>query len=313
MNRGDCAARGSVPVAADGEVATSDRTVSIIVGDCRDAMRQIPAGSVQCCVTSPPYFGLRDYGHAGQIGLEATPDDFVAAMVEVFREVRRVLADDGTVWLNLGDSYNNRTRIRSTSHKPIVAGDRKSWRQSAADGEIRMTVRTGGLKEKDLFGVPWLAAFALRDDGWYLRQEIVWSKAIAKLDVAGDRPSTKHEQIFLLSKSKTYHFAAPALPDYAASSVWEVQATGYNGHGAAFPPGLIEPCILAGCPAGGTVLDPFGGAGTTGLVADRLGRSAILCELNPDYAEIARARIAGEQGMFANVTVSHLTPTKVAA
>lgn len=276
-------------------------SVRIITGDCRERLRDLPAQSVHTCVTSPPYFGQRDYDHADQIGLEDTPDAFVAQMVDAFREVRRVLRDDGTLWLNLGDSYNNRTRIRTSSHKPIIAGDRKSWAQSAADGEIRMTIRSGGLKEKDLFGVPWLVALGLRDDGWYLRQEIIWSKQIAKLDVANDRPATKHEQMFLLSKSKTYHFDASALPAYAFGSVWDVAATGHGAHGAAYPPGLIEPCILAGCPLGGTVLDPFGGAGTTGLVADRLQRNAVLIELNPAYAEIARRRLEGDAGMFSTV------------
>jgi DNA modification methylase len=269
-------------------------TVQILRGDCRDMLRKVESGRVQCIITSPPYFGQRDYGVAGQIGLEATPAEFVAEIVAVLREARRALADDGVAWINIGDSYNNRTRIRTSSHKPVVAGDRKSWAESARDGEVRMTTRADGLKEKDLFGIPWKVAKALRADGWWLRQEIIWHKPVAKLDVARDRPSTTHEHMFLLSKSKVYHFDADALPDYARGSVWTVPATGYQGHGAAFPPKLVEPCILAGCPVGRIVLDPFGGAGTTGVVADRLGRHAVLIELKPEYADIAHRRIIGD-------------------
>lgn len=270
-------------------------TIEILTGDCREHLRNLPERSVHCCVTSPPYFGLRDYGHEGQMGLEPTPDEFVAGMVAVFAEVKRVLRDDGTLWLNLGDSYNNRTRLRQSSHKPILHGDKKTWAQSAADGQVRMTITRDGWKEKDLFGIPWAVAQALRKDGWYLRQEIIWNKPVAKLDVATDRPRSQHENLFLLSKSKRYVFDGVALPDYAKGSVWTIPATGHESHGAAFPPKLVEPCILAGCATGGTVLDPFGGVGTTGLVADRLRRHAILVELNPAYAEMARQRM----GLFA--------------
>lgn len=259
--------------------------------DARLAVSLMDEQSVHTCVTSPPYFGLRDYGHDGQMGLEETPEAYVAGMVELFREIRRVLRDDGTLWLNLGDSYNNRTRIRTSSHKPIADGDRKSWAQSAADGEVRMTITKNGWKEKDLFGVPWMVASALRLDGWFLRQEIIWHKPVAKLDVAQDRPVNRHETIFLLSKSKCYYFDGAAMPKWSRGSVWAVAATGHQKHGAAFPPDLIEPCVLAGAPVGGTVLDPFGGAGTTGLVAKRNGRNSILCEINPDYADMAEARI----------------------
>lgn len=282
-------------------------TVRVITGDCRDVLRTLPAESVHCVVTSPPYFGQRDYDCDGQIGLEETPDTFVAEMVAVFREARRALRSDGTLWLNLGDSYNNRTRIRRTSHKPVYCHiptrgrDRKTWAQSSADGEVRMTIRSDGLKEKDLFGIPWMVAFALRADGWYLRQEIVWSKPVGKLDVASDRPTTRHEQIFLFSKSSRYHFGGDALPEFARGSVWKIPATGHTAHGGAYPPMLVEPCILAGCPAGGCVLDPFGGAGTTGIVADRLGRDAILIELNPAYADMARARIGADAPLLAKV------------
>lgn len=277
-------------------------TVRILKGDCRDVLRTLEPESVHCVVTSPPYFGLRDYGVEGQIGLEPTPDAFVAELVAVFREVRRVLRSDGTLWLNLGDSYNNRTRVRPSSHKPIRCGDRKSWAESARDREVRMSISDGDLKEKDLFGIPWLVVLALRRDGWWLRQEIIWAKPIGKLDVAGDRPQTTHETIHLLAKSKRYYFAGDELPEWAKSSVWSVAATGHQSHGAAFPPALIEPCIKAGCQLGGTVLDPFGGAGTTGLVADRLKRNAILIELNPEYAAMAKRRIKSDAPLFADVS-----------
>ena len=265
--------------------------VHVVNADALSTLRQIPSDCVHCVVTSPPYFGLRDYGVANQIGLESTPQEYVAKLVEIFREVRRVLRLDGTCWLNLGDSYNNRTRIRTSSHKPIVGGDRKSWAQSARDGEIRMTITTGALKEKDLLGIPWECASALRAHGWWLRQEIIWHKPIAKLDVAADRPASTHEHLFLFSKSKNYYFDANALPANAKGSVWSIAATGFAGHGAAFPAALVEPCILAGCPAGGVVLDPFAGSGTTGFVAQQLGRSGLLIELNPAYVELIKQRL----------------------
>lgn len=269
-------------------------SVEILVGDCREMLAGLPDQSAHTCVTSPPYFGLRDYGVEGQLGLEPSPDEFVEAIVEAFREVRRVLRDDGTVWLNLGDTYNNRRRIRSTSHQPSLNGFGEStWAEATANGLTRLSVSTWGMKEKDAMGIPWAVAFALRADGWFLRQEIIWRKNFGKPEPTRDRLPVRHEPIFLLSKSKSYHFDRAALPHWANCSVWEVPPIGCSGHGAAYPPDLIKPCILAGCPKGGTVLDPFGGAGTTGLVAQALGRNAILCELNSDYAAMARERIDG--------------------
>jgi len=277
-------------------------TVDIRIGDCRERLRELPDGSVHCCVTSPPYYGLRDYGVDGQIGLEQTPDEYVAELVNVFREVRRVLRDDGTVWLNLGDTANNRRRIRSSSHQPSLNGfSEMSWAEATKLGLTRLSIGSGGLKEKDMFGIPWEVAFALRADGWFLRQEIIWSKRFGKPEPSKDRLPNRHEQIFLLSKAKRHYFDRSSLPAYATGSVWEIAPTGISDHGAAFAEAVVEPCILAGCPRGGTVLDPFGGAGTTGLVADRLGRNAILLELNPQYAEMARGRIEQDAGMFADV------------
>lgn len=347
-------------------------TVSILLGDCRARLAELPAGSVHTCVTSPPYFGLRDYGHDGQIGLEDTPAAFVAQMVEVFREVRRVLRDDGTLWLNLGDSYASvaggysETGSRGTT---AVIGAKT---QSAVRKGARRTPPEG-LKPKDLMGIPWRVAFALQEDGWYLRQDIIWSKPNPMPESVTDRCTKAHEYVFLLSKGPRYYFDAAAIAEPMAPSsvlrlaqdveaqagservpgktngamkavgkagknafrgqgsnrdgagatanregrnlsdigngetrnkrsVWTVATQPFKeAHFATYPPELIEPCVLAGCPAGGTVLDPFGGAGTTGLVADRLQRNAILIELNPEYADIAKRRLQSDGGMFSNV------------
>ena len=303
-------------------------TTSILVGDCIESMRGMAAGSVDCCVTSPPYYGLRDYGHEGQIGLEETPGAYVSKLVEVFREVRRVLRDDGTLWLNLGDSY-------AGSGKGAWAnkdGGQKEVYIPDPDGpEARMNKTPIGLKPKDLIGIPWRVAFALQSDGWWLRQDIIWHKPNPMPESVTDRCTKAHEYIFLLSKSERYHYDADAIAEESVEpnrtrndrvggsshsergqhseggftfgsetrnkrSVWTVATKPYSGaHFATFPPKLIEPCILAGCPAGGTVLDPFGGSGTTAAVANEHGRNAVLCELNPAYAELARKRLGGVQ------------------
>jgi DNA modification methylase len=296
----------------------------IHVGDCREVLRTLPEGLAHTVVTSPPYFGLRDYGTDGQLGLEATPDEYVAALVGVFREVRRVLRDDGTVWLNLGDSY---AANRSYQVTQSMNGKRDTYR------EARIATVPPGCKAKDLIGIPWMTAFALRADGWYLRSEIIWSKPNPMPESVTDRPTKAHEQLFLLSKSSRYFYDADAIREMDSGrpsgngfvrdhrltyqnadgtgrgnveqwepgggrnrrSVWTVATQPYEGaHFATFPPKLIEPCILAGCSAGGTVLDPFAGAGTTGLVAQRLGRSFVGIELNAEYAQLARNRIADD-------------------
>lgn len=303
----------------------------IIEGDCIDGMRTLADGSVSCCVTSPPYFGLRDYGHDGQIGLEETPDDYVQKMVEVFREVRRVLRDDGTVWLNLGDSYAN----NGTGGNGATGGRDKSTLQSAMPPIGTTPVKKSvpdGLKVKDLIGVPWRVAFALQADGWYLRQDIIWHKPNPMPESVTDRCTKAHEYIFLLSKSPRYYFDSEAIKEPSVTgfvrerkrqnglradqekqgshgftscgisdtrnrrSVWTVTTKPYKGaHFATFPPDLIRPCILAGCPKDGTVLDPFGGSGTTALVALEEGRKAVLCELNTDYIALANKRLEGLQ------------------
>ena len=288
------------------------------LGDCLEILRTMPDASVHTCVTSPPYFGLRDYGVDGQIGLEPTPDEYVARMVEVFREVRRVLRDDGTLWLNLGDSYAG----AGYSNHANTGGAKRE------DGGKQKHLTGSGLKNKDLIGIPWRVAFALQADGWYLRQDIIWHKPNPMPESVRDRCTKAHEYIFLLSKSPRYYFDHEAMkepgvipagtkgakgsaeraaqpgvnsrpPEYKVydgmrnkRSVWTVTTKPFKGaHFATFPPDLIEPCILAGCPEGGTVLDPFGGAGTTGLVATQAGRNAVLCEINPEYVEMARKRI----------------------
>lgn len=313
--------------------------VRILVGDCRDRLRELSDASVQCVVTSPPYFGLRDYGHDGQIGLEPTPDEFVAAMVEVFREVRRVLRDDGTLWLNLGDSYAS---TGGTDRKVSETARVGSTRNTMAQMGDRTSKAPSGLKDKDLIGIPWRVAFALQADGWYLRQDIIWHKPNPMPESVLDRCTKAHEYIFLLSKSARYYYdresirepikptsgkingaplRGPHVMEEGARrtekreydvikganrrSVWTVPTQPFKGaHFATFPPDLIEPCVLAGCPEGGTVLDPFGGAGTTGLVADQLGRDCTLIELNPDYADMARRRIERDGGMFSQVEIA---------
>jgi len=320
--------------------------VTIHIGDCLASLRRMEAGSVQCCVTSPPYFGLRDYGVDGQIGLEPTPDAFVARLVEVFREVRRVLRDDGTLWLNLGDSYATGTKAdRQQSTNPGVGANSPE----AQNGVARIGT-PAGCKTKDLIGIPWMVAFALRADGWYLRQDIIWNKPNPMPESVTDRCTKAHEYIFLLSKSPRYHYDADAISEPASCAghvldytgdqknndadpdiertkprgrvivvkdtrnkrtVWTVPSEPYAGaHFATFPTKLIEPCILAGCPAGGVVLDPFMGSGTTGFVAIRHGRSFVGCELNPAYVDLAKARISeaiDENGLLAPETIEVIT------
>jgi DNA modification methylase len=302
-------------------------TSTIHIGDCREVLRTLASGSINTCITSPPYFGLRDYGVEGQMGLEASPDEFVAELVAVFREVRRVLRDDGTLWLNIGDSYAG-TGGQTPQMGKLFKG-RARQRENVCTS-ARIVAK--GLKPKDLVGIPWMLAFALRADGWYLRQEIIWHKPNPMPESVRDRCTRSHEQIFLLSKSSKYYFDAAAIAEPAVEprgpgniapaprlpgeregsnantrghlhkigpreqrnkrSVWSVATSPYReAHFATFPPALIEPCILAGSPAGGVVLDPFGGAGTTAVTAEDLGRDSILIELKPDYAALSSDRV----------------------
>lgn len=335
-------------------------TPTILTGDCLAMLREMPPESVQCCVTSPPYWGLRDYGVAGQIGQEPTPEAFTAKLVEVFREVRRVLKPDGTLWLNLGDSYatgagSARSPGGKCFGKQNEAVDSGSYPVSQPN---RMPI--AGLKPKDLIGIPWRVAFALQADGWYLRKDIIWGKPNGMPESVTDRPTSAHEYVFLLSKNECYFYdyeavRLPALPSSVARleqhieaqlgstrangegktngtmkavtrssdkqrghsrrhdgfndrwdamekeqqqengaalrSVWWISpAQTKDAHFAVMPANLAATCILAGSRTGDTILDPFGGSGTTGMVALELGRNAILIELNPAYATLCEQR-----------------------
>jgi DNA modification methylase len=293
----------------------------IRTGDARALLADMPAGSVQTCITSPPYWGLRDYGCAGQVGLEETPDAYAAVLVELFREVRRVLRPDGTLWLNLGDSYANVGRSpehRAKDARGVVrpkavracercglefeGGLARRFCSPACGGSdnSKRNGRPGGLKAKDLIGFPWLVAFALRADGWYLRSDIVWSKPNPMPESIRDRPTKAHEYVFLLSKSERYYYDADAIAEPSVEAgtrnrrtVWQIPPSRFRGaHFATMPERLAELCVLGGCPVGGLVLDPFTGSGTTGVAAVKNGRRFIGTEMNPDYSEMARQRIA---------------------
>lgn len=315
---------------------------TILLGDAAEQLRTLDADSVHCCVTSPPYFGLRDYGVPGQIGQEAAPEEYIDRLVEVFREVHRVLRPDGTLWLNIGDSYTSGSR-KTRDHDEKLPARAANQRPGTPEG----------MKPKDLIGIPWMLAFALRSDGWYLRQDIIWHKPNTMPESVRDRCTKSHEHVFLLSKSEHYYFDCDAirepiignstkrylrglerqnaashpagiiLPRFGGSKygdnaaeearcksgkgyvptawrnkrdVWMIGTSGFKGaHFAVFPEKLAEPCVLAGCPEGGTVLDPFTGSGTTGAVAKRLRRNFIGIELNPEYREMALARISATE------------------
>jgi DNA modification methylase len=269
-------------------------TVRILKGDCRDVLATLPAESVNCCVTSPPYFWLRDYGVDGQIGHEPTVADFVTVLGDVFDQVNRVLRDDGVLWLNLGDSYY------SGNGQPMGADPKSSSRNFSRLKLRPLDVGGWDIPKKSLLGIPWLVAMELQRRQWTLRSDVVWCRptALAEPSVT-DRPGRQHEYLFLLSKSRRYWFDRSAL---AEESVWHIaHERNAEGHNAAFPQALAEQCILSGCPAGGTVLDPFAGSGTTGLVATWRGRNAILIDLNPAYTDTAERRIRDDAGMFAEV------------
>lgn len=329
-------------------------TFLINEGAALDVLRSMPSESVDCCVTSPPYWGLRDYHVMGQMGNEPTPEAFVSGMVTVFAEVRRVLRVDGTCWVNLGDSYNSGSS-GGLGGSTIGGGQRN---QAASNRSGREIVST--LKPKDLVGIPWRVAFALQADGWYLRSDIIWHKPNPMPESVTDRPTKAHEYLFLLTKSSRYFYDSDAIKEPSLTNdtrrpygseggwlldgrpdeqrhggehrgpksfkgstftsgktaatkptvgqgeradnekrnkrdVWTVATYPYSeAHFATFPPKLVEPCILAGCPEGGTVLDPFTGSGTTGMVALRHGRNFIGIDLNPEYAAMARRRITND-------------------
>lgn len=319
----------------------------ILIGDARQKLKEIPDETIDCVVTSPPYWGLRDYGHDGQIGLENDYQTYIQELVTIFQEIRRTLKPTGTLWLNLGDTYNG----SGGNHQPHHKNDTGFQGKIGAEhykGKGR-NIRT--LKPKDLIGIPWRVALALQKDGWWLRQDIIWSKPNPIPEPVTDRCTKAHEYIFLLTKNRDYYYNHHAIEEQAKTtpgatwqqrkaagatagnviighetrngtqrvvhgkgvtsnltrqdgkrnkrSVWEINTKPYKGaHFATYPTELVEPCILAGCPPNGTVLDPFLGAGTTALVAQQHNRNWIGIELNPEYAEIAQNRITENQNLF---------------
>lgn len=321
---------------------------TIICGDCLEVLSTLPDGSVNCCITSPPYWGLRDYGVEGQFGLEKTPEEYVGKMVAVFREVRRVLKDDGTLWLNLGDSYANQksgdtySGFNDRYFGRETDGGKQS--QTVANADIGK-LSFSGLKPKDLCGIPWRVAFALQADGWYLRQDIIWHKPNPMPESVTDRCTKSHEYVFLIAKSQKYFYDNKVIAETSKCwgsdkrsdmgniryegkrtgvhsddkaqqsfvtinekrnkrSVWVVTTQPFKeAHFATFPPDLITPMVLAGCPEGGVVLDPFMGSGTTAVVARSLGRHFVGIELNPEYQRMAMMRVGKTTpSLFAGVT-----------
>ncbi len=265
---------------------------AVVAGDSREVLKKLPSEVFQTCVTSPPYWSLRDYGIAGQIGLEHSLQDYLRNLVAVFEEVRRVLRDDGTLWLNIGDSY-------TSGNRRWRAPDRKN-------PERAMDVRPptpDGLKPKDLIGVPWRLAFALQEAGWYLRADIVWNKPNCQPESVKDRPTRSHECVFLLTKSERYLYNQGEVRgpnNRNVRTVWDINTEPCPlAHGAVFPRSLIKPCLALGSCPGDLVLDPFLGSGTTGVVAIEMGRRFVGIELNPEYVSIAEDRL-------------HATPLQIA-
>jgi DNA modification methylase len=333
--------------------------MKLFQGDCIPILQTLPEQSVQCVVTSPPYFGLRDYGVDGQIGLEKIPEEYVNKLVMVFQEVRRVLKDDGTLWLNLGDSYAGGGNYRGINSEETLSEKQRSNRGARGVSQLLGAKNTPNCKPKDLIGIPWMVAFALRADGWYLRSDIIWAKPNPMPESVKDRPTKSHEYIFLLSKNRKYYYDYRAILEpatgydgrkdtkfrgskkykdsgqtFAANGcerwqyknlqedgqkpntmhvnrlmgdeyrspvrnkrdVWTVSTKPFKGaHFATFPPALIEPCILAGSAEGDTVLDPFCGSGTVGVVCRKYGRDFIGIDLKPEYIKMSRARIEGDE------------------
>lgn len=311
--------------------------VQILYGDALEQLRTLPNQSVHCCITSPPYYALRDYGVAGQIGLENTPEEYIERLVRIFHEVKRVMRDDGTLWLNIADSYSGSGKGAWKNKER----QKETYKVEPGSPQTRVRTTQGNIKKKDMIGIPWMLAFALRADGWYLRQDIIWYKPNCMPESVKDRCTKSHEFIFLLTKSSQYYFDYQSIQEPAYTTdrtaprgsqgsftkhsgrrkqdlvpdkryigfnsryfskplsmmrrkrdVWAVSTVGYNGsHFATFPPKLIEPCLLAGCPVGGTVLDPFIGSGTTAEVAQQLNRNCIGIELNRDYKMLIDTRL----------------------
>jgi site-specific DNA-methyltransferase (cytosine-N4-specific) len=272
----------------------------ILEGDALYALRLLPSNSIQCIVTSPPYWGLRDYDIEGQIGLETTLPQFLNHLVAIFNEIKRILRDDGTLWLNIGDGY-------TSGNRGYRAADKKNPARA-------MTLRPDtpeGLKPKDLQGIPWRLAFALQDDGWYLRSDIVWNKPNAMPESVKDRPTRAHEYLFMLTKSERYFYNYEAAKEVGLNgkfrnrrSVWNINTQAFTeAHFATFPPKLIEPCILASSKPGDFILDPFFGSGTVGMVCIQQNRRYVGIELNPKYVVIAANRLSVTEEIIIKVAV----------
>lgn len=268
---------------------SSSEPVQIVSGDVREKLALLPDETVHCCVTSPPYWGMRDYGYSDQIGAEKTIEEYVANLVACFREVRRVLRTDGTLWLNIANTYTSGGR---------------GWRDKDAKNQGRaMSYRPdtpAGLKPKDLIGVAWMLAMALQRDGWYLRSDIIWYKPNCQPESVKDRVTVSHEYLFMFSKDESYYFDQPAIKEPRSDgkgiknkrTVWQINTEPcQEAHFATFPRALVRPCILAGSPKGGLILDPFLGSGTVGMVAIETGRRCVGIEIKPDYVDIAKQRL----------------------
>lgn len=263
--------------------------LQVLAGDCTQLLATLEDASIQCCVTSPPYWGLRDYDHPDQIGSEPSPDMYVRNLVSIFRTLRDKLRPDGTLWLNVGDGYARNGGTGRCGPNAVVGNTKKLIQKRNCK-----VPEVWGLKDRDLMGLPWRVAFALQEDGWILRSKIAWVKKTAMPESVKNRPTNATEEIFLFAKSPTYYYDSQAVRQESGANLrnyWILGPDpGNHGHPAAFPRELARRCILLGSRIGDTVLDPFGGSGTTGIVANNLERHAILIELNPEYAEIAKER-----------------------
>jgi len=279
----------------------------ILQGNNIETLKKLPDGSVDCVVTSPPYYGLRAYlpddsefAHF-EIGREITPKQFIEKLVEVFHEVFRVLSDDGVLWLNIGDSYSsykNGTHVPQSFDKS--ENNHKNRPKTGAPNRSKAVMEAAGFKNKELIGIPWMLAFALREDGWLLRQDVIWQKAVAMPESVKDRCTRSHEYVFMFTKQPCYFYDHEAIKEDTVDgnerknkrSVWTIATSKYKGaHFATFPEELVEPCVLSSCKPGGIVLDPFNGAATTGVVALKHGMKYIGCELNPEYVELSEKRL----------------------
>jgi site-specific DNA-methyltransferase (cytosine-N4-specific) len=262
---------------------------SVITGDCLDVLPTLPSEYIQCCVTSPPYWGLRDYEHPNQIGAEPSPEIYVENLVKIFREVRRVLRKDGTLWLNVGDGYARNGGVGNCGPNAIVGNTRKLIQRRNCK-----VPNCWGLKDRDLMGLPWRVAFALQADGWILRSRITWIKKCAMPESVKNRPSNATEDIFLFTKSIKYYYNIDGVREPTGANLRNYWVLGpdpnASGHPAAFPRELVRRCLLLGSREGDTVLDPFGGCGTTGFAATELNRESVLIEINPSYAEMSKVR-----------------------